>query len=870
MNGARSPTAQRALTLDARRPIRLDGRAGALLVVSGRLDLFLRAPSGRRRPWLRLQAGEAAVGFPDTGGDLEILAVGMNDCRVVDLDADADLDPALVAVWIERLRQTVPLDVKAAGPTAPFEELERLRRQAGPLLAAHLAAERRSEGERLVRQRERQTHQTTAALNELSGLVGRRRFAAPVGGAYAADPLGQACIDVARWLAVSAADPGSKGAASAARRFGMRARTVLLRGDWWADDTGPLIVWRDGAWADEIPRPAAIVAGPSNGREIVDPATGARTPLDATTARGFRPEGVSLYRSLPGTALQTHGLVRWLAPLVRRDVARLIFAGAALAVLALAAPALTQVIVTEAIGAADVGALSFCAAALLTAAIGGAGIQLIQSLAVLRLGVVAEATIEAALIDRILRLPAAFFRTYTVGDLSRRIEGMEAIRNILVARFASGFTALCICAASFALMAWIDVSLMLAALGFVLIQGAVAGGLIARRLGHEQAYYEARGQTAGLMVQMVTAVGKLRVAGASGRALALWMTRFAEQKRRFIRARRASGALTAFNGAFPLIAILVLYALAAKRIGSGGEASIGPLIAFFAAFGESVVGIGLLANAVGEVAAAAPNLNGVQAILAAEPEPRPAQGGVLSLSGALEVRHVRFAYPGQSNAVLDGLSFNVKAGEFVALIGSSGSGKSTVFRLLLGFERPLQGSILYDGRPLEGLDLDAVRSQIGVVLQDGRLRPGNLYENICGGWDPPAEQVWEAVRRAGLQAEIEAMPMGLRTIVAEGASTLSGGQRQRLMIARALVRKPGLLLFDEATSALDNTTQAAVADAIGELQVTRIVIAHRVSTIRNADRILVIDRGAIVQEGRFEALSAQVGPFADLVGRQII
>ncbi len=851
------------VALDPRQPVRLDGRAGALVIVAGRLHLFLSTPSGRRRPWLTLEAGEAALGLPDAGSKLEVLAVGADNCRIVDVPGDAGLDPAVIADWIRRLRDILPPHPAAEAPETPLEELTRLRRQAGPLLAAGLARAGQSETERLSRQRERAARESGAALGELAGLVRRPRLADRFGGDPATDALSQGCIAVARALAGSSdAVGGVQGVTAAARSLGLRTRAVLLRGDWWTIDTGPLIAWRDQGRS-----PVAIVRSGWSRREIVDPVTGARAPLSAEAAGALTPEAVSLYRSLPDGAVDLGQLARWLAPLVRRDVGRLCLAAVAIALLALAAPALMGVIVSDAIGAANLNSLSFCAAALLAAALAAAGMQLIQSLAALRIGHAAEATVQAALIDRVLRLPAGFFRTSAVGDFSRRIESVQVIRTVLIARFASGLTALCVCVASFALMARIDAGLMLVALGFTLFQAVVVGALTAQRLRHEQGYFEVQGRTAGLVLQMVTAVGKLRVAGAADRALAQWMARFAEQKRRSIQARRAACALTAFTGAFPLIAILGVYAVASRHLGDA--AAVGPLIAFFAAFGQSIAALGLIAVAVGEVSAAIPVVRGVRAILAVPPEPRR-PGQALALSGAIEVHQLRFAYPGQVSPVLDGLSFSVRPGEFVALVGPSGCGKSTVFRMLLGFERPEQGSIFYDGRSLDSLDLDAVRGQIGVVLQNGRLRSGSIFENICGALEPPVEQVWEAARRAGMKDEIEALPMGLRTMVQEGASTLSGGQRQRLMIARALLRRPKLLLFDEATSALDNATQAIVAEAIAELDVTRIVIAHRVSTIRHADRILVIERGAVVQAGRFEELTAQPGPFADLVGRQVL
>src|SRR5208283_1441868 len=200
--------------------------------------------------------------------------------------------------------------------------------------------------------------------------------------------------------------------------------------------------------------------------------------------------------------------------------------------------------------------------------------------------------------------------------------------------------------------------------------------------------------------------------------------------------------------------------------------------------------------------------------------------------------------------------------------GPSGSGKSTLLNLLLRFETPHSGSIRLDGRELSSLDITAVRRQIGVVTQDGRIMAGSLFENICCGGVNTMDHAWEAARAAGLAEDIEAMPMGMHTVVSEGGGNLSGGQRQRLLIARALVLKPSILIFDEATSALDNRTQAIVTDSLNRLKATRIIVAHRLSTIRNANRIYVIEKGRVVQQGRFEELAKAPGLFSRLVSRQ--
>ena len=275
-----------------------------------------------------------------------------------------------------------------------------------------------------------------------------------------------------------------------------------------------------------------------------------------------------------------------------------------------------------------------------------------------------------------------------------------------------------------------------------------------------------------------------------------------------------------------------------------------------------------MASVVGYAVQVVPLYERARPILEAPPEVDPAKAAPGDLSGEVELSHVSFRYQPDGPLILDDVSLHVKAGEFVAFVGPSGAGKSTIIRLLLGFESPASGSIYYDHEDLSGLDRQALRRQIGVVLQDGKLTPGDVFSNIVGSSPLTQDDAWEAARLAGLEEDIHDMPMGMQTVIGEGAATLSGGQRQRLMLARAVASRPRILLLDEATSALDNRTQADVSRGLERLKATRIVVAHRLSTVRNADCIYVIDGGRIVQSGRYEELVGQKGLFADLAKRQ--
>jgi NHLM bacteriocin system ABC transporter ATP-binding protein len=835
-----------ALKLDPRRPLRLDGVADAFLVRRGHVDVFARLAKGARRSLFRVEPGGVLIGLPGDAG-VEVLAVGAAELMPTPL---SQIEPRLADAWARRLAEVV-------GPADdPL-----------PAIRAWLQAAAAEETAQLAARLDRDLARRQSLFGGLVALVTPGQAEAAGETAADDDPLFAACSAVARTLGLepltrlpAAGPPQEFGSLrEIARASGVRVRQTVLRADWWREDVGPQV-----AWLDEARIPVAILPA---GKDYVifDPQTGARTPLDAGLAARLSADAACFYRPLPAGPLGLRALTAWIGIVAHGDLRRILLAAGGAALTALVAPALTGVLVDQAILRSDPGVLLFCALALAAAAFGAAGFLAMQSIAVLRLGASADALLQGAVMDRVLRLPARFFKGYSAGDLADRVFGVESLRRVFSGRAIGGVLAGVFSLFSFVLMAVLDARLALVAIGLALVQLGVITAFAFRKLRHERAYAEAHGLARGLVLQMLTGVGKLRVAAATTRVLALWAGRFSGQVGRFVDARRATGALTTFNAAFPVLATLAVFALAQP----GPDAGFGRFLAFFAAFGQALATLSLFGAALGEFLAAAPALERLWPIITAEPEPRPQGGEDHVLTGAIEMRDVHFAYSAAQRPVLEKLSFSVAPGEFVALVGPSGGGKSTIFRLLLGFERAGAGAILYDGRPVEALDMVKLRRQVGVVLQDGRLLSGSLYENICGTMILPEEQVWAAVRRAGLEADIRSVPMGLHTVVTEGSAALSGGQRQRLLIARALVHEPRLLLFDEATSALDNNTQAIVSSALAELSVTRIVIAHRLSTIRDADRILVIDQGRVVQEGTFDTLNRQPGLFADLARRQL-
>ena len=391
-----------------------------------------------------------------------------------------------------------------------------------------------------------------------------------------------------------------------------------------------------------------------------------------------------------------------------------------------------------------------------------------------------------------------------------------------------------------------------------------------------QALMELEGHLFGNVVQLINGVGKLRVAGADDRAFVHWVKQYSRQLKLRSDTYALFDVVSVFNQIVPALSAVILYLIAfqllvgARQGGAGAELTLGTFLAFSTAYGTFLGGTTSLSNTVVGFLDLFARGRRIQPILDEEPEIDLSKADPGRLTGRLSVNKVDFRYGADGPKVLDEVGFHAEPGEFVALVGPSGSGKSTLLRLLLGFETPTAGTITYDGQDLANLDVLAIRRQLGVVLQGGKLDAGSVFDNIACGNVITLDQAWAAAEDAGFAKEVRQMPMGMHTILSVGGGNLSGGQRQRLLIARALAQRPRILLFDEATSALDNRTQAIVSESLERLNVTRLVIAHRLSTIRNADRIYVVDSGRIVQEGRFrELMTDDDGLFARMMRRQL-
>ncbi len=649
----------------------------------------------------------------------------------------------------------------------------------------------------------------------------------------------------------------------------IRTRAVLLRDDWLRQDNGPLL-----AYFQDDHRPAALLPGARSGYVLHDIARAQVTQATAEVAAELEPIAFTFYRPFPARPLKMKDVMAFAAFACQRDMLLLIAVGVLTAIVGVVTPLATGAVFDIVIPGADRFMLLQVTVALVVCTVASMLFAVAGGLTTIRLSAKSESSTQAAIWDRLLSLPVPFFRDYTSGDLSERAMGIEQIRMELSGTTMSTMFAGLFSFGNYLLLYYYSVDLALKATCLVAIAILISSVIAVSQIREQRLVTAIEGRLTSIVYQLISGISKFRVAGGEERAFAYWAHVFEEKKKVTFRDVQLQNYFTVFNSVYPVICAMCIFFMILKSyetatVGGGSPLSVGDFLAFNAAFTLFLTGTLSLVNAVIGVANVIPLYERARPILEAVPETNAAKPHPGRLSGRVEVAHVLFRYADDGPIVLNDVSFEIRAGEFVAVVGSSGSGKSTLLRLLLGFESPESGAVYYDGRELDNIDIRAVRRQIGVVLQNGRILPGDLFKNIVGSSQLTLEDAWRAVDMVGFGDDIRAMPMGMHTIVSEGGSTLSGGQRQRLMIARALVKQPKMIYFDEATSALDNQTQLIVSESLEKLKVSRLVIAHRLSTIINADKIIVLERGEITEAGTYEQLMKNNGRFAALAKRQL-
>ena len=543
--------------------------------------------------------------------------------------------------------------------------------------------------------------------------------------------------------------------------------------------------------------------------------------------------------------------------------------------LAMLTPTFNTVITNSALPDRDLGLLLQISLIMVVAGITRVALEWIQNRDVLLTQHQGAARIQLAAMYRMLSLPTEFFRLRSIGDLQLRFGAFEELRLEIQALTEGGLVRFLLTSTYVLLMLRISVKLTLLAVSIAALI-ALPTTILAfqsKKLQRHQEVAESEAQSRNL--ELINSVSKLRIAGAETAAARWWAERYKQVINLESSLDKKESTASLIKSIMPNLGTLMIYIMITKLIAEAAASNlvnapnIGQQLGFFAAFNTFIGGVAGLAGLFAGAFDLPVIYERARPLLDAEPEAKDNSTEIGRLSGEVQLDRVSYRYDNDRPLVLDSVSFEAKAGEYVAIVGPSGSGKSTLVRLLLGFAEPENGSIRFDGRPLAGLELNSVRRQIGTVLQSNSLFSASMMEAIAGGAVIEEDEAWHAAELAGLADDIRAMPMGMHTVIPDGGGTLSGGQRQRVAIARALVRKPRLLIFDEATSALDNHSQAVVTRSLDQLSITRMVIAHRLSTIRNADRIIVMNQGQVNEQGNYDQLITDKGLFYRLMQRQI-
>ncbi len=689
----------------------------------------------------------------------------------------------------------------------------------------------------------------------------------------AAEPLFAVCELIGRHLGFALRAPPKRSIAVAgidpvqeiADASAVRTRSVALRDEWWREDNGPLLVFHA-----ETKAPYALLPVGGLHYELHGPAGREAERVTPALAQTLGLFATQFYRPFPGKPIKLPDLLAFGVRGQWRDIAVILALGMLGGLIGMAIPVATGHMVDTVIPVARHEDAVVLMLVLIAAIAADSIFALVSSVAALRVQGRMNGAVQSAVWDRVLSLPAPFFRKYSAGDLANRINGINHIRHAL-----SGTTIETLLSSVFSLLSFFVLfyyNAKLAGVAVLLTLAAVivtlATGLI--KLRYERQLADLAGHLSGTVFQYLLGIVKLRVAAAENRAFANWAREFTHLRRIAYKAESIEALNRTFFSGYSVIVSAVIFAVLGMALAkeSGERLSTGEFVAFSAAFGTFFGGLVRMGGTLLDLLSLVPVYERAKPILFSLPEVDAAKKHPGQLEGSIEVVKVAFGYDA-GQEILKDVTFSVRPGGVVALVGPSGSGKSTLFRLMLGFERPTRGSIYYDHQDIADLDVRALRRQFGVVLQGGQLITGDIFSNIVGSSRLTIDDAWEAATMVGLDEDINQMPMGMHTVIGDGSSTLSGGQRQRIMIARAIVRRPRILFFDEATSTLDNRTQAIVSRSLEQLKATRIIIAHRLSTVVNVDCIIVLKDGAIVQTGTYAELIDIPGPFADLAKRQI-
>ena len=640
---------------------------------------------------------------------------------------------------------------------------------------------------------------------------------------------------------------------------GIMYRNAELKEGWYKEAYGPMLSYKR-----DTNEPVALI--PKDGKYFFfDTTTGKEIRVNHKTQHLISHKAMVFYEPLPLKKINTSEFIKYiLKRLDSHDIITMVLATLAVVLVGTLLPVLYNKLFSVVVRSHSVRMLTSMAVFIFSVIISKHLFEITERIVTVGIGTKINFSVEAAAMMRIFSLPADFFKSYSAGELSSRMSQMQTFcTNLVNYVFSMGLTGLLSVVYAGQVFVYAPELLPTAATVTVLtLVLFIATAMLQMRISKKRMEYAAKEN--GIVYSLITGIQKIKLAGAEKRAFSKWAQAYAKEARLTYDPPLFLKLNTALNTAIGFFGMTIMYYIAIKS-----KLSVENYYSFETSYAMLQGAFMALSGAVVFIADTRPTLDMFKPLLETEPESNGGRQILTNISGGIELNKVSFKYNKDMPKVIDDLSLKIEPGQYIALVGKTGCGKSTLMRILLGFEKPQTGAVYYDGIDLNRLDLKALRRKIGVVMQDGMLFQGDIFSNISvSNPSLTLKEAWEIAEIAGIAEDIKQMPMGMHTLISEGQGGISGGQKQRLMIARAIASKPKILMLDEATSALDNITQKQISNALDKLKCTRIVIAHRLSTIINCDRIIVIDKGKIAEDGTYEELLAKNGFFADLVKRQ--
>ncbi|MFZ7101733.1 MAG: NHLP bacteriocin export ABC transporter permease/ATPase subunit [Peptococcaceae bacterium] len=883
----------------SRIPIKAEGNKPLLLtrnklwfVQEGKIEIFIAkvladGTTGSRNYLFSLEKGEIFLGSDPLAiaeDEFGLLAVGHSGTTLLEADWQ-QLDSAagqakteitaLLKEWGEKWRgKGFRNDYNGNDAAVSLQQWTDFTRSFFEQALTALLLEKEEEVFRFKQKAEKDHQQMSSGLKKLMdtlNLKEKLKFGAE--GEFIDNLLFKACAEVGKAQKISIvpsrqlqnnAASGEDPLGEIARASQIRIRQIILKDAWWKEDNGPLLAYRE-----EDGRPVALLPLTPTKYLLYDPADDSQTAVDRKVAETLKGEAHIFYRPLPAKLLKYRDLLRYLAEGIRKkDVATVLAMGILGGLLGVVTPIVTGIIFDSVIPDGERLLLTQIGFLLIAIAVTTFAFNLTRSFAMHRIEGKTEADLQAAVWDRLLSLPVPFFKDYTAGELAGRAMGISQIRSILSGAVANTMISGVFSLFYFFLLFYYSWKLALICgliVAVVMVVSLLFGYLQIR---YERQLIDLNNTLTGKIFGLLSGVSKIKTSGAEKRAFNNWAQDFSQVRDVTYKKENLGNKMAVFNSTVNIIASGIIFYVLLKM--KGINLGAGKFIAFNSAFSSFLGAMLQISAVVLQLNIIKPLYERTRPILEALPEFDQEKNDPGELEGGVEVSHVNFRYQKDGPLILNDVVLEIKKGDYVGIVGPSGSGKSTLFRLLLGFEKPESGQIYYDQQDLENIDIRAVRRQLGVVLQSGQLMSGSIYDNIVAASPGlTMNDAWEAARMAGMEDDIKSMPMGMHTMVSEAGSTLSGGQKQRLLIARAVISKPKIIYFDEATSALDNKTQRIVSDSLARLGATRVIIAHRLSTIANCSKIIVMDKGRVVEQGSYQELFAREGLFTQLVQRQL-